>query len=294
MEKFDSEQQPERPDYLPQSESEWLKIGKFEIKTLEINGRKIRCALTRGDKEGQLITMAGGVPRDPDRRKKLPLINKLYGHLALKMLDQGESSLLYNQPATGGSSGEWETETIQSRTDVLVKTSKHFYENTNSSELALIGTSAAGYMAVRAIEPLQACDVKVAKLVLLSPAAYPQEIETMPYGEAFTEIIRKPWKVADSPIFPELENYLRNGGSAYISFFEADDPPIPKHIQEYYQTLVERLSREGIDITLNRIPGVAHNFRRIGAHTGQNIVDNDSVRSTAALLKDFLTKRASG
>src|SRR3989344_2788812 len=110
---------PEK-DSLPQSEVEWLATGKFRIKTILINQNQIRCALTRGPDKSRLIIMVSGNPRDPTRRQQLPLINKLYGHLAITMLDHGINSLLYNQPATGGSSGEWKKETLHTRSKTLV------------------------------------------------------------------------------------------------------------------------------------------------------------------------------
>ena len=241
MERFNSEKMPRGYDHLPQSEAEWLETGKFNIETVTVNGRGIKCALTRGLENEPLVVMAGGIPRDQERRVKLPLINKLYGHLAIKLLDKNESGLLYNQPSTGGSSGEWGKETIQSMTDVLTGVAEHFYKNTSASTVSLIGTSAAGYMAVNALEQLRDQEIKTTKLVLLSPAAYPKAIEEMPYGEAFTEFIRRPWNIAESPVFPKLDKYVRDGGSLFISFFEADDPPIPQRIQEYYRTFVQRL-----------------------------------------------------
>ena len=289
MEKFGGDQRKERgPDYLPQSETEWLETGKFEIETVDIDGRQIRCALTRANEGAPLITMAGGIPRDPERRKKLPLINKLYGRLALKALDQNESSLLYNQPATGGSSGEWELETIQSRANILAGVSQRFCEKTNSSKVALVSTSAGAYMSVKALERLKKQHIEVPKLVLLSPAAYPEEIEDVPYGEKFSEILRESWDIAESPVFSRLERYVADGGSVFISFFESDDPPIPQKIQEYYKSFAHRLSENGGAISVTTIPGVAHNFRRIGAAENKNVVDNDSVRTTAVLLNDFL------
>ncbi len=288
MEKFNPEQKLRRPDYLPQSETEWLETGKFDIEIIEVDGKQIRCALARGGGGKPLVAMAGGIPRDPERRKKLPLINKLYGHLAIKLLDENESSLLYNQPATGGSSGEWESETIQSRTNILAGVSEHFHGRTHASSLSLIGTSAGAYMAVNALERLENQHIKVPKLVLLSPAAYPAEAESVPYGEAFRDIVRQYWDVEDSPIFSKLEKYIKSGGSAFISFFEDDDPPIPRQIQEYYKALAERLSGEGGAISVTTIPGVAHNFRRIGVPEGKNVVDNDSIRTTAASLANFL------
>lgn len=290
MEKFKHEKSKNRAGYLPQSEAEWLKTGKFEIEKVRIHEREIRCALVRGPEHSPLITMVGGIPRDLERRKNLPLINKLYGHLALKMQDQHESSLLYNQPATGGSTGEWEKETFHSRTEILVELSKHFLDDTKTTNLSLVGTSAGAYMAIRALHQFEKLGIIVPKLALISPAAFPESIENIPYGESFSNIIRESWDVTESPAFSLLETYLKKGGSVFMSFFEADDPPIPQHIQSFYKNFAERLASEGTDITSTTIPDVAHNFRRIGVSEGGNVVDNDSVRATATMLADFLHK----
>ncbi|MFH1837956.1 MAG: hypothetical protein ABH808_00435 [Candidatus Kuenenbacteria bacterium] len=290
MEKFNLEKKSLHLDYLPQSEVEWLETNKFNIEMIEIKGHQIRCALTHGTEGERLVTMVGGIPRDPERCKKLPLINKLYGHLALKLLDHNESSLLYNQPATGGSNGEWEVETFQSRIDVLTELVNHFHKRIMSFDHSLIGASAGAYMAVEALEQLQIQGLKISKLILLSPAAYPKNIEHIPYGQEFTDSIRKPWKIEESPVFSKLEKYVRSGGSAYITFFEIDDPPIPYQIQKYYEDLAKRLSAEGGNIIVTIIPGVTHNFRKINLEVDKNIVNNDSIRTTANQFIDFLTK----
>ncbi len=277
-------------DRLPESEAEWLQTGKFHVETVDIDGRPIRCALTRASKKRSLVTMAGGIPRDPERRKNLPLINKLYGLLALKLLERDQSGLLYNQPSTGGSGGQWETETFRSRTAALADVTQHFSSAVDASDVALVGTSAGGYMAVRALEQLQARGIKIPKLVLLSPGAYPEGIENVPYGAQFTELIRKPWNVAESPVFPQLERYVHEGGSLQLAFFEADALTIPPHIEQYYRSFAQKLLREGGNVQLMTIPGVAHNFRKLGAHEGPPQTDNESVKSTALTITDFLTR----
>ncbi len=283
--------QPNKQDsYLPQSENEWMETNKFNIETVQVYENQIRCALTKGSEGTQLTTMVGGIPRDQKRRENLPLINKLYGHLALKMLSFNESSLMYNQPATGKSTGDWNKETLQTRAHTLANLSLHFYEKVKSSNLAIIGTSAGAYMAVKSLEELQKNNVKVSKLILLSPAAYPEDVEGVPYGEKFSEIIRKPWNVADSPIFQDLRNFVNGGGSVFISFFEDDHATIPTHIQEYYKKFAKELADSGGKIEITTIHGVAHNFRRIGVPENKNVVDNNSVRTTATNLSKFLSK----
>jgi len=276
--------------YLPQSEKEWLESGTFTIENVAIGEKSIRCAFAEGSEGNSLVTMVGGIPRDPERRKNLPLINKLYGHLAIKLAAVRESSVMYNQPATGGSGGDWDKETLQTRARVLAGVSEHFCEKVKPKQVAIVGTSAGAYMAAKSILELQESGINVSKLVLLSPAAYPESIDDIPYGEKFSEIVRTPWNVSDSPIFSILQRFTESGGSVLISFFEDDDPPIPKQIQEYYRNFVKELSDAGGKIKIITIPGVAHNFRRIGSQESKNVVDNDSVRSAAGIFFSFLSQ----
>jgi len=274
-----------KKDTLPQSEKGWLDTGKFTISTTSILGNRIRYAVTNSVDTNLLVTMVGGIPRDPGRRNKLPLINKLYGLMATKLVDHGVNSVLYNQPATGGSSGNWDFETITTRSCTLANLIKHVGNSAGCFKHTLVGASAGAYMAVKATDLLSDNKNKIDKLVLISPAAYPFEIEGEPYGERFTKIISAPWGVENSPIFNRLEQFVLGGGSLLISFFEADDPPIPRHIQHYYCEFARKLIARNNNVQLITIPGVAHNFRRINTSEKGNIVDNDSIRSTT---KEFI------
>ncbi len=275
-------------EYLPQSEAEWLSTGKFSNETVPVRSNRIRCAVAKGPRTHRLIIMVGGIPRDPTKRERLPLVNKLYGHLARKLLDCGVTSIMYNQPATGGSTGEWEKETLNTRTQTLEDLTIHFVQQYLATDIGLIGTSSGAYMAVSAIEKIQSERCKVSKLVLLSPAAYPLEIERVPYGEEFTRLIRTLWDIATSPVFAKLRKFVTTGGALLVTFFEADNPPIPEYVQEYYRGFVRQSSKEGWNTKVFTIPGVAHNFRRIGSAEIRNVVDNDSIRVTADTLSQFL------
>jgi hypothetical protein len=277
-----------KKDILPQSEREWLETGKFTISTVSILGNRIRYTVTNSVDTDLLVTMVGGIPRDPNRRSRLPLINKLYGLMATKLVDHSVNSVLYNQPATGGSSGDWDSETITSRSKTLVSLIEHTGNSTGCSKHTLIGASAGAYMAVKATDLLKGTKNKIDKLLLISPAAYPLEIENEPYGENFSKIVRAPWDVANSPMFSRLERFVLEGGSLLISFFEADDPPIPRYIQHYYCEFARKLISRNHDVQLITIPGVAHNFRRINTSEKGNVVDNDSIRSTAEEFVRFI------
>lgn len=293
MEKMKSHKSEKNKDfsyYLPQSENEWLATNLFEVSTIDIHGKSIRCAFSCGAPGSQLVTMVGGIPRDLERRKQLPLINKLYGHIAVKRSQVNESSVMYNQTATGGSGGDWDTETLRSRIQVVEGVTKHFSEQSKSNNVAIIGTSAGAYMAIRSLASLNKENQLVKKLVLIFPGFYPTQVEDMPYGETFKQTISSPWDIKSSPIFDDIKNFVENGGEVLITFFESDDPPIPLRMQEYCKQFVENLKDSGCAIEVFSIPGVAHNFRTIGSQESKNVVDNTSVRETAVKIISFLSK----
>lgn len=273
---------------MPQTGEDWLKTGKFAVEDVTVRGMPIRCALVHGRNGSRLVTMVGGIPREADRRRNLPLVNKLYGQLAVELGAHGVSSMLYNQPATGGSGGEWEKETLESRVVVLAELVAHFSKRLSATDNALVGSSAGAYMAAGAVEKVQRGGEKVSKLILLSPAAYPEKVEAVPYGPEFSRLIREPWDVATSPVFARLANFARGGGKILACFFEVDDPPIPQFIQEYYRNFVRRVSPDGDGGSVITIPGVAHNFRKLKRARRENLIDENSIRATAKKFLEFL------
>lgn len=270
---------------IPQSEAEWIQTGQFETGFIQVFDRKIRYAATVVPNHTRVVTMVGGIPKDVSRRENLPLINKLYGLLALELTRVGIKSVLYNQPATGQSGGRWEEETLHTRASVLTELVNHFSARSGTKH-TIIGSSAGAYMALQTLEMLE--EQTVNKLVLLSPAAYPGCVETVPYGPNFTAAISSNWPVAESPVFARIEEYVVGGGNLFLSFFEADDPPIPQPIQAHFRTIASRLANNGGAVQSTTILGVGHNFRRIIVKKNQNLIDNQAVVRTVETLLQFI------
>lgn len=272
---------------MPQTEADWLATGRFKVEQVSVGDVSVRCAYVEGTRGDRLVTMVGGIPRERDRRRNLPVINKLHGQLALALYEHGISSLMYNQPSTGGSSGDWDKEHLRSRTEVLARLVSYFNQKLSVADNALVGSSAGGYMAVGAAEQVQERGLHLSKLILLSPAAYPEKLECVPYGPEFTRLIRQPWDVATSPVFRRLKAFIDRGGKALTCFFEADDPPIPAYIQEYYRSFMRYAQPSGGE-SIVTIPGVAHNFQKLTRPRKEDEVDEDSVRATAEKFTSFL------
>jgi pimeloyl-ACP methyl ester carboxylesterase len=273
--------------HVPQSETEWLASGQFTTGFVDIRGDHIRTAVTDAGKNAPLTVMVGGLPRDPEVRQSLPVINKLYGDLSIQLLRFNHASVLYNQPATGKSTGNWETDTLQTRTDTLVDLTEHIAQEKSATGLSLVGTSAGGPMVLSAAQQLSEKGIDVEKITLISPAAYPEIVEDIPYGDTFRDTIRSPWDFTTSPSFPKLRRFVENGGSVYLSFFEQDDPPIPMAIQDCYRELSHELASDGGSIQFSIISGVAHNFRTLNAPTSR-VYDDAKIVLSSSQITEFL------
>lgn len=274
--------------YLPQTETEWMQTGKFTLGQEAIDNRSIQYALTLpGSPEG-MVVMVGGIPAEPERRQKQPIINKLYGCLALRFLEMGWVSVLYNQPGTGKSTGILSAETLSSMTHTLVELTTRIGSKLSVGRVAFIGMSSGSYMAARASADIANAGFEISSLALQSPAAYPLEAETVPYSPAFTDIISSDWRVESSPVFGDVEEAANKGTKILFSYFQKDNPPIPLHIQGAYWSLGDKLIGQGHNVTKYIISGVEHNFRRMNSTHTRNIVDNNSIFTTAQLIESYL------
>lgn len=273
---------------IPQSEDVWLATCRFDLERVHINRIPIQCAVAKGTLSNQLLIMSGGIPRETERQRNLPLINKLYGLVSMYAQERGVSSVLYNQPGTGKSGGIPEKATLKTRSAALVGLVEHFAKQLTATDITIIGSSAGAYMAISAVDELRKREITASRLILLSPAAYPEEVEAVPYGPKFSELIRKPWDVTTSPVFPKLERFMLNGGKVLLCFFQEDDPPIPRYIQEQYQNLVRRHAAPESGTSVMTIPGVAHNFRKLHRKQKGTVIDELSVRATAKIFHEFL------
>lgn len=259
---------------------------------MECVGNKITYATTRPDhkvKAKAMAVMVGGIPRDPERQRALPLINKLHGALAIELSRCGYVGTLYNQPGTGQSQGDLATETLAFRAATLETFTANMCRKLRIGRVAFIGMSAGSYLAIKASNRMAKADVEVSHLILQSPPAFPPLAEEIPYGQQFRETLAN-WDFTEAPIFRDLTEWKTHNKPTYISYFEADNPPIPDTIQAQYRNFAERFNADGKPITFEVIEGVAHNFRRISAGANdRNVIDNDAIRASAAHLIDFLS-----
>lgn len=270
------------------TEEEWISTGLFNIGYYVVGGKRIRYAMSvpsDGVKPEYLVTMVGGIPRDPARRKNLPLINKLYGLLATHLIDHRMACLMYNQPATGNSEGVWEKETLFTRSQTLLNLAVSIGSDLGVQNHVVVGSSAGAYMASTLIDSMPGFGHTLRSLVLISPAAYPQCVEHVPYGDKFSHMIKRDWDIVRSPVFFRLERFA---GSLFVSFYAEDDPPIPKKIQDHFWYLMSHRCLTNPKTCFMTIEGVGHNFLRLNRKHRQSIINNESIIKASNDIKDFV------
>lgn len=281
---------------MPQSEKEWIATERFSLETVSVGEYDLAVAGVEpviSVVDPTLTIMVGGIPRDVERQRNLPTINKLYAQLALNLSDEGHHSLLYNQPGTGKSSGVLSEVIFYDRIATLVDLAHTSCASLGVNRLNIIGTSAGAYIASRAAA-LVSEDIEVSSLLLQSPAAYPVEAEDLPYDERFTQVLRSGWELAESPVFSDITKQALKGSKLLLAFFQSDDPPIPVHIQEYYQGLFHDMALQDLNVTSFVYRGVAHNFNKLQQakqHSRRNNVDDKSVQGAASILASAIMRQ---
>lgn len=273
---------------LWQSTAEWLNTGCFEVGVADQGALQISHAVTKVANPDKVVVMVGGIPRDPERQQKLPLINKLYGSLATKLACSNIGSVLYNQPGTGESTGDLTQDSMRDRWEVLSRLAIDYAEEKGTDTVSLVGMSAGSYLAIRAAGLIRAAGVTVESLILQSPAAYPAAVDHLAYGQQFKDEISKGWRIEDTPARACLDEYAENGGRAHVVYFEKDDPPIPMFIQDFYNAWVDQQAAQGGNASRATIQGVGHNFRLLPVGAAGNKVDNGAVRRTSDELVDII------
>lgn len=152
--------------HLPQSEQEWLEGGMFDVGYQNVRDVRLRTALSKpAGKPDNLLVMVGGVPRELERRIKLPLINKLYGHLAILMANENWLSLLYNQPGTNDTHERFDTETLETRSAALRGLVRAVADKSGITDISLLGMSSGSYMSGRVTGQLTQDGLRVRHLI---------------------------------------------------------------------------------------------------------------------------------
>lgn len=153
----------------------------------------------------------------PSNRVRAAYIGAMLAH-------NGHGLLRFDFSGHGESTGTMADSSLAKR---LKETDAALAFVANNRPRLLIGTSMGGHLALRKAKELQP-DL----LVLFCPAVYATEAESVPFGQGFTEIIRRPESFKNSMALEDIQQFR---GKILLFMGDKDDiipPEVPLLIQE--------------------------------------------------------------
>lgn len=277
---------------LPQSDAEWLAIEGFRAVDIHTSIGQLKGALVepRHKQDSTATIMFGGITRKAASGGHMPLAGRFYGELARLLQKHGSTSAMIQLPGIGESEGRVGDFTVRDRILSVSEASQDIQNVGSVDHVNLLGTSMGGYIALRAgYEMLQ--DGKAPnQLVLLSPAAYPSDIEDVCMGQSFRERARSDWSWDETVIQRDIKALTDAGTVVRFYAYEQDDPPIPKAVQAHYEQLIDTANALGHVVSRHIIPGVKHSFRRLDTDLRSMVIDEYAVVKTAKQMSDLILR----
>jgi alpha-beta hydrolase superfamily lysophospholipase len=197
------------------------------------------------------LDIADGVPKPtvlslhgagPSNRARAGYITEF---LALR----GVSSVRFDFSGHGESSGQLKGSSLENRL-AQARAAARFLDQEESGQLTLIGTSMGGHVAARLC-----AEVRFANLVLFCPAAYAAEAESLAFGDAFSEAIRKPNSYMSSLAFRDIGKF---DGNVVVVIGDSDEV-IPGQVVDAFLDSAKR-ARTRILIRIKGAPHQIHGW----------------------------------
>jgi len=163
-------------------------------------------------------------------------------YLAAHLSGIGWGTVRFDFSGHGDSSGTMNGSSILKRMHEASVVATELYA---SQPPVLIGTSMGGHVAARLSESL-----RPSHLILFCPAAYGAATETIAFGPAFSEALRRPRSYVDSRAYSAMSRYQ----GRFTIIIGAEDEIIPGDVIDRYLAA----ATSARSIRLERIPGAPH------------------------------------
>lgn len=163
-------------------------------------------------------------------------------YLAAHLARLGWGTVRFDFSGHGDSSGTMSESSIDKRMQEALAVAT---ELDRTKAPVLIGTSMGGHLAVRLSE-----DLGPSHLILFCPAAYGAATETITFGPAFTDALRRPGSYHNSLAYSAISHYA---GRLTI-IIGAEDEIIPGEVIDRYLAAAKRAR----SVRLERLAGAPH------------------------------------
>lgn len=124
----------------------------------------------------------------------------------------------FNFTGHSGNTKQMATSSIEKRVEEATTAIKRFHLQ---EPLSIIGSSMGGYIGIKLLEKYN-----VRNLILFCPGVYTTKAYSAPFGDEFSQLIRKPKSWIDSDAFAILQSFT---GNLFIVIGEKDEV-IPKEL----------------------------------------------------------------
>jgi uncharacterized protein len=166
-------------------------------------------------------------------------------YLAQALAKRGLSSLRFDFPGHGESSGELKHGSIVQRINIAFEASQFLDKN---ASLAVVGTSMGGHIAAELTSL-----ISVESLVLFCPAAYGSVAIPLKFNKGFTEFIRSTESWKGSPAFKAIRRFK----GRLLHVIGDSDNIVPTQVTTNYKQASENTSEKAF-LTVPNAPHALH------------------------------------
>ncbi len=268
----------------PLSEKEPQKQeGSFEWR-----GIKLQTITVMPEVEGgkvPLVCMIGGIPRNKENSPDFhPLNSGTFEAYSNEFARRGEASFAMSPVGMGNSEGDTFEHGIGDRIDAWAKAVEQLARDPrfDQDQITLLGNSMGGHVAIKVAEILATKGINIKSLILVSPAAYPDELEEINFGSQWGEVANQ-LSGSSARVFDVLKDFK---GKVLLSWAQSDRPVSVEKQKLYNEVLANRMQRGGSDTAMSQV-AVEHNFRKLNSNPTDNIIEISSLDNAAKVFADW-------
>jgi pimeloyl-ACP methyl ester carboxylesterase len=274
-----SEIQKPRSEKEPQKQEgsfEWrgIQLQTITVMPAEIESKKI-----------PLVCMIGGIPRGKENSPDFhPLNSGTFEAYANEFARRGEASFVMSPVGMGASGGDTFEHSIGDRIDAWVQAVERLARDPrfDQEQITLLGNSMGGHIAIKVAEILATKGINIKSLILVSPAAYPDELEKVNFGSQWGEAAKR-LSGSRIRVFEALEDFK---GRVLLSWAQSDRPISIDKQKLYNKVLSDRMRRGRSDTAMSQV-AVEHNFRKLNSNPTDNIIEISSLNNAAKVFADW-------
>ena len=154
------------------------------------------------------------------------IVNSLYYNLTYQLANKNVSSLLYAPTNKECSGNNNRGNTLSLKAEKLVEFLDIFFkEHGVFKNITVVGLGNGAHIAVSLLAKTRTKRFKISKLILLSPPAYPEDIDNIPFGKQFEDRISIFTNFKEAPIIKKLKQFFCSKKSLMICFFGTGNSP---------------------------------------------------------------------